>query len=177
MCRSDATIEIHAKPGCDIERGHILRHSSRIFAAVPLALALLAGVLTLPGALYGQEDGGKPQSEDPPAAVISALSAACKQDEAGFSKYLTKENAESFHGLPIDQRKAVLRRFSLSDDPGKPLLVGDLKGRTVLRCENPAATSEFHVSPGRVDENLAFVSIEIAGGTETDFGLIRQSGP
>lgn len=140
------------------------------------ALLALAGWLLIPASLLAQDQGDVQVPEDAPAALSAALSAACRQDEAGFSKYLTKDNAAAFQGLPTDQRKAVLRRFSLSDDPGKPLRTDDLKGRSVLRCENSAATSEFHLGKPRVDENLAFVPVEIAGGTIADFGLVHQSG-
>ncbi len=148
-----------------------LRRNPRILAA----LVVLAGWLAFPGSPMAQEQDAQ-IPEDAPAALSAALSAACRQDEAGFAKYLTKDNAAAFQGLPTDQRKAVLRRFSLSDDPGKPLLTDDLKGRSVLRCENSAATSEFHLGKARVDENLAFVPVEIVGGTTADFGLVRQSG-
>lgn len=139
-------------------------------------LSILVAWLALPSLVLAQDADEVQIHEDAPAALTSALSAACKQDEAGFVKYLTKENAAAFQGLPTDERKAVLRRFSLSDDPGKPLRTDDLKGRGVLRCENSAATSEFHFGKARVDENLAFVPIEIVGGTVTDFGLVHQSG-
>jgi len=152
-----------------------LKHAKRN-ARGRAALLALAGWLLIPASLLAQDQGDVQVPEDAPAALSAALSAACRQDEAGFSKYLTKDNAAAFQGLPTDQRKAVLRRFSLSDDPGKPLRTDDLKGRSVLRCENSAATSEFHLGKPRVDENLAFVPVEIAGGTIADFGLVHQSG-
>jgi hypothetical protein len=152
-----------------------LKHAKRN-ARILAALLVLVGCLAFAGPALAQEQGDVQVPEDAPAALSAALSAACRQDEAGFSKYLTKDNAAAFQGLPTDQRKAVLRRFSLSDDPGKPLRTDDLKGRGVLRCENSAATSEFHLGKARVDENLAFVPVEIAGGTIADFGLVRQSG-
>lgn len=149
-----------------------VRQNARSLAA----LLVLMGWLAIPWPALAQEQGDAQIPEDAPAALSAALSAACRQDEAGFAKYLTKDNAAAFQGLPTDQRKAVLRRFSLSDDPGKPLRTDDLKGRSVLRCENSAATSEFHLGNARVDENLAFVPVEIAGGTVADFGLVHQSG-
>lgn len=131
---------------------------------------------TTPGKNPTSSEQIKTKPEDAVASLTSALIAACKQDEPGFTKYLTKENATAFQALPIDQRKSVLRRFSLSDDPGKPLLAADSKGNPLLRCENSGTTSEFRFSPPRLDENLAFVPVQTVGDTVTDFGLVRQSG-
>jgi hypothetical protein len=147
-----------------------------IWARACVVAALGAcGLLCLPSVMKGQSAAGKIENDGPVESLSAALSAACRQDEAGFAKYLTKENAAAFQGLAADRRKAVIRRFSLSDDPGKPLLTGDANHRQVVRCENPSVTSEFHLGAARVDENLAFVPVQIVGGNSTDFGLLRQS--
>jgi len=46
------------------------------------------------------------------------LSAACRQDETEFTKYLTARNAEAFATLTQGARVALMKRFVLLDEPG-----------------------------------------------------------
>ncbi len=135
---------------------------------VPL-LALL--VVLLPASAAAQAS----QDADPSAALESAFTAACKHDEAQFANHLTADNAAAFRALPLDQRSAILKRFSLTDDAGHPLLSSDQKGRPVVRCEVAGATAEFQFGATRASENLAFIPIQTVGGDITDFGMVRES--
>ena len=90
--------------------------------------------------------------------------------------YLTASNAAAFRALPEEQRSAFLRRFSLKDSAGKPLLSSDDKGRVVVRCTAPEGTTEFRFGETRAGENLAFVPVTVVDVQETEFGLVRESG-
>jgi hypothetical protein len=154
---------------------------------------LAGGVLLFPVAACAQaaqsgQSGQSTQSEpitpsnvntteaDPSAALVSALSAACKRDEAQFTKYLTLDNAAAFRNLPVDQRAAVLNRLSLTDDGGHPMLSASQDGHPTLRCQVSAATAEFQLGAARAGENLAFIPVQIKGGNVTDFGMVREAG-
>jgi hypothetical protein len=137
------------------------------FLAAAISFALIAPVLA-----FAQE-GHEP---DPAGALSAALAAACRANETMFANYLTADNAAAFHALPQEQRTAFLKRFSLSDDPGKPLISADQKNRTVLRCQTPRQTAEFRFGDARMHENLAFLPVTVVDGVQTEFGLVRENG-
>jgi hypothetical protein len=112
----------------------------------------------------------------PAAALVDALTAACKANETRFANDLTVESAAAFRALSEDERSELIKRFALADEPGKPLLSSDEQNHTVLRCDTPSTTVEFRFGATRVHDNLAFVPVNVVGGEETDFGLVRQNG-
>jgi type II secretory pathway pseudopilin PulG len=142
-----------------------MRAAFILSAAVFLALLGAANV-------FAQEG----HETEPAAALSAALMAACRANETQFANYLTGDNAAAFRALPDDQRTAFLQRFSLSDQPGKPLISSDTQNHTVLRCIAPAGTAEFRFGDVRIHENLAFLPVTAVNGQRTDFGLIRESG-
>ena len=135
------------------------------------ALALLTG-LALPSTLRAQD--GK--EADPSVALATALTAACKQNDAQFAIYLTQDNAAAFKSLPADQRTTVLHRLSLVDGPGKPLLSNDADGHSILHCESAGTAAELRFGAVRAHENLAFIPIRSGTGEATEFGLVREAG-
>ena len=141
-----------------------------------LAIAALAlAVLFFPERARAQAAEGTPEG-----ALSDALSAACKQDSATFANSLTNDNAAAYRALPGPQRTALMKRFVLLDDPGRPLLSTSLDGHPVVRCENPGISTEMRFGATRVRENLAFVPMEIpiAGDSPRSitFGLVREGG-
>ncbi|MBZ5503684.1 MAG: hypothetical protein LAN59_15860 [Acidobacteriia bacterium] len=116
------------------------------------------------------------QQSDPAAALAAALTAACRANETQFANYLTADNAAAFRALSADRRAAFLRRFSLADDPGNPLLSSDAQHHTVVRCTAPGGTSEFRLGAARTRENLAFIPVSVAGGAQAEFGLVLERG-
>jgi hypothetical protein len=138
-------------------------------ARLPLLVSL---IMFLPICAYAQAS----QEADPSAALVSALTAACKHDETQFANYLTNDNATAFRALPLDQRSAILKRFSLTDDAGRPLLSTDQNGRSVLRCQVASATAEFRFGAARAEENLAFIPLQTVDGETSDIGMVRESG-
>ena len=113
---------------------------------------------------------------DPTTALVSTLSAACRANENQFARYLTADNAAAFRNLPQEQRTALLMRFSLTEDPGRPLLSSDPQNHAVLRCEAPKVTVEYHFGTPRVRENLAFIPVTVVNSEPTEFGLVRENG-
>ncbi len=114
--------------------------------------------------------------------------AACRQNDTQFARYLTADNAAVFLQLTLAMRTALMKRFVLLDQPGRPLLSNDAQGHTVVRCETPAITVEMRLGATRVRENLAFTPVEARvpgetpgsaeSGTERkiEFGLVREGG-
>ncbi len=136
-----------------------------------LLFAAVVALSCAPNALA--QDG---HETDPAAALTAALNAACRGNEAMFANYLTADNATAFKALPADQRTQFLERFSLSDQPGRPLISADDKNHTVVRCVDPAGTAEFRFGDARVHENLAFIPVSAVDSQQTEFGLIREGG-
>jgi hypothetical protein len=135
-----------------------------------LPAALVA--LTCAASAFAQD--GK--ETEPAAALAAALASACRANETQFAIYLTADSSAAFRALPADQRRQVMERFSLSDEPGQPMISSDDKNHTVLRCDAPQGTSEFRFGDARVHENLAFIPVSAVNSQQTEFGLVRESG-
>jgi len=140
----------------------------------PATVFILTILLGLPtGASWSaQEAPGNNAS----ATLAEALTAACRQDAAQFARTLTTDNAAVFRELAAGTRLALMKRFVLLDEPGRPLLSSDPQGHTVVRCEAPGLTAEFRFGETRLRENLAFVPVEVTGARRIDFGLVREGG-
>ncbi|HUA00323.1 MAG TPA: hypothetical protein VMB02_08335 [Candidatus Aquilonibacter sp.] len=113
---------------------------------------------------------------DAASALAGALSAACRANENEFANYLTADNAAAFHALPPDERASFMKRFSLSDEAGKPLISSDDRNHTVLRCMTAEQTAEFRFGAVRMRENLAFIPVSVVQAQQTQFGLVRENG-
>lgn len=132
-----------------------------------------------PGAKPGNEPG-----HGPAAALRDVLSAACAQDQKEFARFLTARNARSFARLSAPSRVALMKRFVLLDEPGKPGVTENPSGRPVIACETPALTNEMQIGGSDTQENLAFLPLEIravsgasAGGVRhIQMGLVREDG-
>ncbi|HEY0702630.1 MAG TPA: hypothetical protein VGD60_07670 [Candidatus Acidoferrales bacterium] len=143
-----------------------VRFPIRVFAI--LVFAVLS--LNAPG-LRAQETG----EPDSATALSNALAAACKADEAQFASFLAGENPAAFRALPAAQRVEFVKRISLTDLPGKPLISSDGNGHIVLHCRAPNLTVEYRFGTPRVHENLAFITVAVVDSEEATFGLIHES--
>jgi len=120
----------------------------------------------------------------PSLALREALAAACSQSQRDFSKFLTTRNAETFSTLTPGARIALMKRFVLLDEPGKPSLVTGASGRPLVRCETPGGAAEAQIGGAETTDNLAFLPVEIRDATDTvgenvmhvRMGLIRENG-
>lgn len=152
-------------------RGQLLRAAvglAALAAALALASPAAHAQITLPG------------QRDPAAALSDALSAACKQDHAAFAMHLTAGQAGAFRALPEPQQTAMLKRLVLLDAPGRPLLSNSAQGRTEVRCEAAGMVADMRFSPSEIQENLAFITVEIgqpgAEPRSVRIGFVREGG-
>jgi hypothetical protein len=141
-----------------------------------LAAAVLFAICA-PGTSAQQQQ----QIATPPETALSdALSAACRQDSPAFGNSLTAENAAAFRTLPSPQRTAMMKRFVLLEEPGRPLLSTSNAGQRIVRCESPSFTTEMRLGAAKVRENLAFIPMEIPiTGEEprsVTLGMVREGG-
>jgi hypothetical protein len=130
--------------------------------------------------------GANPQSTltGPSLALREALAAACSQSEREFAKFLTARNAETFAALTPGARVALMKRFVLLDEPGRPSLVTGASGRPLVRCETPGGAAEAQIGGAEISDNLAFLPVEIRDATDTvganvmhvKMGLVRENG-
>jgi hypothetical protein len=154
-----------------------MKTPSPLTAAARRVLAA-ASILVIFAASPAPARAQSPESREsePAAALTAALGAACRANDNQFANYLTADNAAAFRALPADQRANFLKRLSVTDEPGKTLISSDPQKHIVLRCEAPGGTIEYRFGDTRLRENLAFIPVTIAGGNESQFGLVRENG-
>jgi hypothetical protein len=145
------------------------------FSARHLVLGAIGFSLFLAAPAWAQQSSAQSGGADPAAALADALVEACRANETQFSNYLAGDNGAAFRALPEAQRTAFMKRLSLSDSPGKPLLSSDDHNHIVLRCRAPETTVEYRFGTPRVHENLAFIPVNVVDAEEADFGLVRES--
>jgi hypothetical protein len=137
------------------------------------AALLFVAAMTITTPARAQESG---DAADPAAALADTLVAACRANEAEFASHLTSANAAAFRALPATQRSELMKRLSLSDEPGKPLLSADDQKHIVLRCRAANHTVEYRFGTTRVQENLAFIPVAVVNSEQAEFGMVHDSG-
>lgn len=142
-----------------------------ILTAVAMA-ALVGPLLAAPA--FAQDNENQPAA--PAAALVDALSAACRGDANEFATDLTQANASAFLKLPANERTAFLDRFSLGDGPGHPLLSTSNQNQPVVRCTTPGGSAEFRFGAPRTHQNLSFIPVTVVNGQDTTFGMVRENG-
>src|SRR5580700_5908378 len=149
------------------------RFRSRLSGIATLAAALLLAAMTMTPSANAQESG---DAADPAAALADTLVAACRAKETEFANHLTAASATAFRALPATQRSELMKRLSLSDEPGKPLLSSDNEKHIVLRCRAAHNTVEYRFGATRVQENLAFIPVAVVSSEQAEFGMVRDGG-
>lgn len=140
----------------------------------PILIALMAALLFSPR-LFAQSQPAATDT-DPVSALTAALGAACRQNSASFSAYLTTANSAAFNKLSSDDRVSLMERFVLLDTPGRPLLSTSTEGRPQIRCEATDATQQFTFGAPLTHDNLAYVPITLSTGDTIRIGLVREDG-
>lgn len=153
----------------------------RIISSIVAGMMSVAAFATLPGAAVDARSLALQQTQEtqvtgPASALTSLLSAACRANESEFASFLTADNAAAFRALPEEQRTQLVKRFSLSDSSGRPLISSDAQNHTILRCETPDVTVEFRFGTTRLRENLAFIPVQVVDAQKTEFGMVREGG-
>jgi hypothetical protein len=164
-----------------------------VVRVVPLARLALAPMLLLfaftaaaqesSPAAEAKTTAAPAQAPDAPSAALrDALFAACSQSEQAFAKFLTARNVDTFAHLTPSARVALMKRFVLLNEPGKPFLLPTASGRPTIRCETPAGAAELQIGGAEISDNLAFLPVEVREATDTtgasvirvQMGLVRE---
>jgi hypothetical protein len=152
--------------------------------------------LLLAGHARAQESSSNPDSKvsgvpsetkpgaAPDAALKAVLSAACAQNQSEFVRFLTARNGESFTRMTPQARVALMKRFVLLNEPGKPSVAANPAGRPIVRCQTPDVTTEMQIGGTELRENIAFLPMEVRDTTDTvgadvhqiTMGLVRENG-
>jgi hypothetical protein len=159
------------------ERRGLMRPMTLMMRSMAL-VALLAASSSLAAHSVAQQSSPAPptfNATDPTATLAEMLSVACRQDASRFPEYLTQTNAAFYKQLPNDQQIGLLRRLVQLQDAGRALLTTDSSHRTVVRCETPSLTAQIHIGTPRVDQNLAFVPVELTPDRKAEFGMVLNS--
>lgn len=120
----------------------------------------------------------------PAAALRDTLIAACAQNSNAFATFLTARSKASFERLTPSARVALMKRFVLLSVPGRASEVANPSGRPIVRCETPDVTTEMSIGGADLQENLAFMPLELRDATDTvganirqiNMGLVREHG-
>jgi hypothetical protein len=123
-------------------------------------------------------------SGGPTAALKAVLSAACSQNQTEFVRFLTARNREAFSRMTPLARVALMKRFVLLNEPGRPTASANPAGRPILRCQTPDVTTEMQIGGAELRDNIAFLPLELRGATDTTganvhqitMGLVREDG-
>lgn len=144
------------------------------FALFMLRVVTFALVCSSAAAFANQSRQQPGAGLSPQQALAAALSAACRQDTQGFSRYLLAGSSRALLALPPAEQKDFLRRFSLTTMPGNPRTLLDAQKRLVVQCNTPADTQSFGLNAAQVDGNVAFIPVALGGGETTTVGMVRQ---
>ena len=148
-----------------------------------LLFACTAGAQEGSSAAQGNTAAAPAKAPDAPTAALrDALFAACSQSQQSFSKALTARNADTFAHLTPSARVALMKRFVLLNEPGKPSLLPTGSDRPSIRCDTPAGAAELQIGGAEISDNLAFLPVEVREATDTtgasairvQMGLVRE---
>jgi len=81
-------------------------------------------------------------------------------------------------------RVALMKRFVLLNEPGRPTVSANPAGRPILRCQTPDVTTEMQIGGAELRDNIAFLPMELRGATDITganvhqitMGLVREDG-
>jgi hypothetical protein len=123
-------------------------------------------------------------SGGPTAALKAVLAAACSQNQTEFVRFLTARNREAFSRMTPLARVALMKRFVLLNEPGRPTASANPAGRPILRCQTPDVTTEMQIGGAELRDNIAFLPMELRSATDSTganvhqitMGLVREDG-
>jgi hypothetical protein len=151
-----------------------------LFLSLFSATALFSGTAPSAAAEPQQAAVSKPGAE-PAQSVRALLAAACEQNQTEFARTLPLRSARAYARLTEPSRVALMKRFSFLEAAGKAV-TGE---NSALRCESPARTLEMEIGPAEIQENLAFLPVEVrmsgaaqgsAPPRRVQIGLVLEGG-
>jgi hypothetical protein len=142
---------------------------------------------------FAQESSSKPSESatsetvgrgGPSAALKAVLSATCSQNQSEFVRFLTARNKEAFSRMSPPARVALMKRFVLLNEPGKPSASANPAGRPIVRCQTPEVTTEMQIGGPELRDNIAFLPMELRNATDSTgedvhevvMGFVREDG-
>jgi hypothetical protein len=167
---------------------NLLRKNALCAALVAVVLALIhtphLAAQETPSKTTSSVASESTTSTSPSSALRDLLSAACSQSQNEFTRLLTARNKEAFSRMAPSARVALMKRFVLLSEPGKPTSSTDVSGRPTVHCETPAVTTEMQIGGADVRDNVAFLPLElrdtkdVTGTTvhQATVGLVRENG-
>jgi hypothetical protein len=134
-----------------------------------------------PGESSARAPSETTNSGGPTAALKAVLSAACSQNQTEFLSFLTVRNREAFSRMTPLARVALMKRFVLLNEPGRPTASANPAGRPILRCQTPDVTTEMQIGGAELRDNIAFLPMELRSATganvhQITMGLVREDG-
>jgi hypothetical protein len=110
----------------------------------------------------------------PATALRDVLSAACSQNQIDFARFLTARNKQAFSRMTPSARIALMKRFVLLNEPGKPTTSTNPSGRPILRCQTPAVTTEMQIGGTELRDNIAFLPMDLRDTADITSESVRQ---
>jgi hypothetical protein len=141
-------------------------------------------ILLFPSRFIASQEAASVATAPPAAALRDLLSAACAQDQREFIRFLTARNKESFSRLTPAARVALMKRFVLLGEPGKPSSTSNVSGRPTVICQTPSVTTEMQIGGLDLRDNLAFLPLTLRDSKDptgesvhqATIGLVREDG-
>lgn len=142
-------------------------------------LALTALLLPLPRPAAAQIAS----NNDPAAVLRDILVASCSQDTKRFSGYLTARNSSAFAAMATTSQAALLKRFVLVDQPGKPETETDKSGNLLVRCATSSVTTQLQIGKPEIHDNVAYLPLSVTDAKNPSasdsrsvvMGLVREN--
>jgi hypothetical protein len=158
------------------------------FLSCSLLLAAANAVAQESNSRPSESSAGAPSettgSGGPSAALKAVLSATCSQNQAEFVRFLTARNKEAFSRMSPPARVALMKRFVLLNEPGKPTTSSNPAGRPIVHCQTPDVTTEMQIGGAELRDNIAFLPMELRNATDSTgedvhqviMGFVREGG-
>jgi hypothetical protein len=71
-------------------------------------------------------------------------------------------------------RVALMKRFVLLNEPGKPTASANPAGRPIVRCQTPDVATEMQIGGADLRDNIAFLPMELRDAADTTGASVRQ---
>jgi hypothetical protein len=120
---------------------------------------------------------------DAATVLREILMASCSQDAHHFGDFLTARNAAAFAAMSESAQAALLQRFVLLDQAGKPTTKADASGNLIVLCATPSVTTQLEIGKPEIRDNIAYLPLVVKDTTDTadansrrvTMGLVREN--
>jgi hypothetical protein len=119
---------------------------------------------------------------DAATVLREILTASCSQDTHHFGDFLTARNAAAFSAMSESAQSALLQRFVLLDQAGKPTTKTDASGNLIVLCATPSVTTQLEIGKPEIRDNIAYLPLVVKDTTDTadnsrrvTMGLVREN--